>query len=559
MTPWRHRSFQNQLRVGLLAVSAVTLLMACAGFLTFEIAGKKWRLVEQMSSAARIVGSNASAALAFHNPRDADEAVAALREDARVQYARICDAEGRLFAEFLRAGAARPPASTCPEGVRVGQTVVVAVPIRSGARVLGAVEIHALADPVLLVIRRFSPVMAGVLVASALVAALFAWYLQRLISTPVLRLAATAARISSGHDYSLRAQPESGLELDRLVKSFNLMLDQIQMRDQDLQNHREALLAANERLEHHARQLQEQVQEKEEANERLAEAQQNLIALSRQAGMAEIATGVLHNVGNVLNSLNVSASIAAGKIREFRVDRLVELTRMIEEHSGDVAAFLTRDPRGQRVLPYLSMLGSHLREERDSALRELGLLIDHVGHIKEIVATQQNYAKALGVLELVSLPELAEDALQIVEPGLERHNIRLERDYEANEPVTVERHNVLQILLNLLRNAKQAIKERIGGERRIRIRVYRWGEDKIRVSVADTGVGLPPENLIRIFSHGFTTRLDGHGFGLHSGAIAAKQMGGTLWAESDGPGLGATFTLELPLSAQHAAKGAHSA
>jgi signal transduction histidine kinase len=238
----------------------------------------------------------------------------------------------------------------------------------------------------------------------------------------------------------------------------------------------------------------------------------------------------------------------AGKIRESRVGNLLALTDMLREHSDDLPAYLSHDPKGQRVLPYLTKLGGHLEEERQVMCRELDLLTGHVGHIKEIVATQQSYAKVSGLIEVVSLAELAEDAMHIVEAGLERHSIQLEREFESVQPVSVDKHSVLQILLNLLRNAKEAVKDTNDQERRISIRIYTSGEDRIRVSVTDNGVGLPPENLTRIFSHGFTTRRDGHGFGLHSGANSARQMGGCLWAESEGQGKGATFTLELPLT-----------
>jgi signal transduction histidine kinase len=320
----------------------------------------------------------------------------------------------------------------------------------------------------------------------------------------------------------------------------------------------QALLEANENLERRVlertHELEEQVRAKQEAYGQLAEAQQHLMDLSRQAGMAEVATGVLHNVGNVLNSVNVSATIVANKIRESRVGNVVTLSGMLREHSGELPDFLNHHPKGQRVLPYLEKLGSHLEEEREVMLRELDLLTGHLGHIKEIVATQQNYAKVSGLIDLIELPDLVEDAIRIVEPGLSAHGIQLERDHEAVPPVAVDKHSVLQILLNLLRNAKQAVKDSDLEEKSIRVRIHRWAEDRVRIVVEDTGVGLPPENLTRIFSHGFTTRRDGHGFGLHSGANAARRMGGALWAESYGLGRGATFTLELPLSARETAK-----
>ncbi len=287
----------------------------------------------------------------------------------------------------------------------------------------------------------------------------------------------------------------------------------------------------------------------EEAYARLAEAQQGLMALSREAGMAEVASGVLHNVGNVLNSVNVSATLVDQMIRESRVTNLVELARTLQEHSNDLPGFLTSDPKGQRVVPYLAKLAVRLEEERQFMLQELKSLTAHIGHIKEIVAMQQSYGKVSGLVEAVSLAGLVEDAISIAEPGLKRRGIHLARDHEAMAPLAVDRHRVLQILLNLLRNAGDAIEEAGKPEKVISTRICRYGEDRVRIEVQDNGIGIRPDALTRIFAHGFTTKQDGHGFGLHSGALAAKQLGGALWAKSEGLGMGATFTLELPLSA----------
>ncbi len=120
-------------------------------------------------------------------------------------------------------------------------------------------------------------------------------------------------------------------------------------------------------------------------------------------------------------------------------------------------------------------------------------------------------------------------------------------------PITVEKHKVLQILVNLMRNAKFACSESGLPDRQMTLRVSR-DADIVKISVSDNGVGIAPENLTRIFSHGFTTRKDGHGFGLHSGALAATEMGGRLSVQSDGLGLGAAFTLELPCRTQESAR-----
>jgi PAS domain S-box-containing protein len=277
------------------------------------------------------------------------------------------------------------------------------------------------------------------------------------------------------------------------------------------------------------------------------QARDALIKLTREAGMAEVATSVLHNVGNVLNSVNVSATIAADKICDLSLDRLSSAVSLLEGHQNDLLAFLGRDPRGVRVIPYLAKLSRQLEQERQVALRELKLVRDYVEHIRQIVSAQQDLAKLSGVKENTCLATLAEQVTQIVAPGMERHGIRFERDVESFPEVSVDKHRIAQILLNLLRNAQDAVREKCGGENRIWLRVYRCGNDRVRFDVTDTGVGLDQEKLTRVFAHGFTTKRDGHGFGLHSCALAAKQMGGSLRAESEGPGLGATFVLEIPV------------
>jgi len=143
--------------------------------------------------------------------------------------------------------------------------------------------------------------------------------------------------------------------------------------------------------------------------------------------------------------------------------------------------------------------------------------------------------------------ELVEDALRIHEIELERHDVSVIRQYDNGLPsITVDRHKVMQILLNLIRNAKYACEDSQRNDKRVTVRIT-GDEQWIKISITDNGVGIPAENLTRIFSHGFTTRKNGHGFGLHSGALAAREMGGELLVKSDGPGTGATFILELPL------------
>jgi C4-dicarboxylate-specific signal transduction histidine kinase len=172
---------------------------------------------------------------------------------------------------------------------------------------------------------------------------------------------------------------------------------------------------------------------------------------------------------------------------------------------------------------------------------------EHIEHIKQIVAMQQTYAKVFGVLEPVAPVSLVQDALRMNIAAFERHGIEVIQQIEEDVPIAmVDRHKVLQILVNLLRNSKYALEQQSPAEKRVEIQVRRTVAGNIAITVRDNGVGIAPENMTRIFGHGFTTKKDGHGFGLHSGALAAKEMNGSLTVQSDGHGQGATFTLELP-------------
>ncbi len=283
-----------------------------------------------------------------------------------------------------------------------------------------------------------------------------------------------------------------------------------------------------------------------EAEMELAQAHTQLLETSRQAGMAEVATSVLHNVGNVLNSVNVSCSVISETVRKSRIGNVGKTAALLREHANDLAAFMTSDPAGQKLPEFLGKLSERLAGEQAGVLKELQLLDQNIEHIKEIIAVQQSYANVSGVRETLPLAELVEDALRMNAGGVTRHGIEVLREYGETPPVSVEKHKVLQILVNLLRNAKHALTDSGRPDKQLIVRIGRHN-GHITVSVSDNGIGIEPQNMTRIFAHGFTTKKDGHGFGLHSGVLAAQQMGGRLTVHSDGPGTGATFTLELPL------------
>jgi len=287
------------------------------------------------------------------------------------------------------------------------------------------------------------------------------------------------------------------------------------------------------------------ITERKDAELQLAQTHKALLDASRQAGMAEVATNILHNVGNVLNSVNISASLVMDSVRNSRAASLAKVVALLREHEANLGSYLTRDARGQHIPAFLEQLAQEWQAQQQAMVKELESLRANIDHIKEIVAMQQGYAKVYGATEIVNVADLVEYSLRLNEGDLIKQQVQVVREFAEVPPICVEKHKLLQILVNLVRNAKHACDDLESGKKLITLRIAQV-DDRVRISVSDTGVGIAPEKLTRIFVHGFTTRKDGHGFGLHSGALAATELGGSLSAHSEGPGKGATFTLELP-------------
>ncbi|WP_223542187.1 DAHL domain-containing protein [Pseudomonas sp. BF-RE-26] len=298
-----------------------------------------------------------------------------------------------------------------------------------------------------------------------------------------------------------------------------------------------ALQTANDVLE----------QRVEERTRELRNAQSELLGAARQAGMAEIATNVLHNVGNVLNSVNISADLIARKLRSSKTLGLGKAMQLINGHPEDLGHFLTEDEKGKLLPGYLNQLVGAIAQEQQEMADELGQMSKSVDHIKDIVATQQSYAGANSITEPLYISELLEDALRMNTGALARHHVTVIKEYSEVPQVMGDKHRLLLILINLISNAKYAMSDLNNRSREMTLGVRIVDDTFLEISVRDDGEGIAPENMTRIFAHGFTTRKEGHGFGLHSCALAAIEMNGHLTAHSDGPGLGALFTLQIPL------------
>ena len=316
---------------------------------------------------------------------------------------------------------------------------------------------------------------------------------------------------------------------------------QLAMEMAERQQAEEALKDANHTLRREIVERQQAEAEREKLNRQLVET-------SRRVGMADVATNVLHNVGNVLNSVNVSTGLIMSAMRQSRVGNISRISEIVQQHAHDLDDYLKHDAQGQQLPGYLASLGAHLDQEHQSVMQEVNSLSDKIDHIKQIIHTQQTVAKSGGLREPALLQEVIEQALAFTAEGLGRHRIEVFREFDDLPPIMLDKHLILQLLVNLISNAKHAL-EHTEGPRQITIRLHPAADrdDFLRLQVSDTGMGIQPELLTRIFSQGFTTRQSGHGFGLHSSALAAKVMGGSLSASSPGEGQGATFTLDLPI------------
>jgi len=540
----RNRPIRQKITFVIMLISGVVLLLAFAALFCFQAYTLKQHSAHELAVVGEITAHNCAAAVMFKDEDAAAQILGGLKTMPQIVSARLELMDQQRLAFF---GAARDEkeikAARLKSGFLIdGNRILLAQPVVLSGRREGTLyllaDLRAMTSQLL---KLYGGIFALVLAASLLLAFLLSSQFLRFITDPILRLAGTARTIADHKDYSVRAIRVCSDEVGVLTDAFNQMLAQIQSQDSALQG-------AQRELQEQVNALQREINEREQAQEALRISQQKLLESSRLAGMAEVATGVLHNVGNVLNSVNVSAGLVVEKLRRSKAPKLAKAAVLLTSQNGNLAEYLTIDPNGKKLPAYLSKLGEFFLAENIELLQEVDQLGRNIEHIKEVVAMQQSYAKVSGVFENLAAHHLVEDAIAMNIGAFERHGVVVDRQFSPVALVRVDRHKVLQILINLLRNAKYALDESKRADKRITISVSAMNDRSVHIVVADNGIGISPENLTRIFAHGFTTREEGHGFGLHSGALAAHAMGGSLSVASAGTGHGATFTLELAIA-----------
>lgn len=276
------------------------------------------------------------------------------------------------------------------------------------------------------------------------------------------------------------------------------------------------------------------------------QAQKRVASLSRLVGMEDVASNVLHNVGNVLNSINTSVDMLGEKIVHSSMEKLTPLVELLHQHKNDIRAFLLNDPKGIHALEFLSLLSKEWVNEKKYLSNEIILLKKNIGHVNSIISMQQSLTRVAGIAEKISLPELLDDAVTLSKITENGADIKINREFHTIKKIIIDKVKLYQIIVNLVKNAIDSLLESNVELKQLTLRFEEKDNFHFMVKVCDNGLGILPENITKIFSHGFTTKRKGHGFGLHSSAIYAHEMGGSLVAESRGIGSGATFTLILP-------------
>ena len=304
----------------------------------------------------------------------------------------------------------------------------------------------------------------------------------------------------------------------------------------------------NRKLEKKVSKRTEQLNKKnsdlEKALADLKETRSKLIEEAHKAGMADLATGVLHNVGNLLNSVNVSATMINDGINNLKLLDFKEANKLLREHMDDLENFIIKDPKAKKLLEFYLMLEEPMDREYEELRVQKQRLAEKIRIITDVVAAQQTFSQAGRVSENISLQQVVEDTLVLKSSGFKKNQIHIRTNFQTDETVDVEKSKLIHILINLFNNAKEAM-QKVSNERILTIETYH-NREGVFLSVADTGEGIDETMMTKIFTHGFTTKETGHGYGLHSCANYMKEMGGALQVHSDGPGRGANFVLMFP-------------
>ena len=319
----------------------------------------------------------------------------------------------------------------------------------------------------------------------------------------------------------------------------------------EIESHKETETQLEGEIENHKRTealLEREIEHRKRIQIENEDIHKQLVVASRQAGMAEVATNMLHHVRNILNSAYTSTDVVLAMLQRSKVSMVSKVSDLLNQHVGNLGTFLELDEKGKRLPAYLDALGATIITEQQQLQKEVSFLREHLDQVQQFVAAQEKYTHVVSVQETVPAGRLVEDAIELVAGEFNQQGVALIRNWGETPEITVDKHRFTEIFANLLRNALRACVQSDRPDKQVVVTIGPGNANMLRFEIADNGIGILPENLTKIFAT-HSTRNRGFGWGLHNSANAARAMGGSLTAHSDGLEQGAAFTIELPLQA----------
>ena len=573
----KNLSIQGKLLIVYMSITGLVLAIAFTIITSLNLRNAEKNIISGLNVVAEIVADSSAASLAFSDIESAEGNLRSLKSHQSVVYACIRTTENKTFAEY---NLDVENIFLCDEYNEASSIKILSgyvdvfKPVLLEGQSIGKLQIKASLSELTESTIKSGKISLAIFIGLMIVTAVITRRIMRFITDPITKLKDLAQSVSKNKDYGLRMKKTTDDEVGVLIGSFNNMLGQIQDRDSALIEEKEKAETSAEsakdyalktermnvdleneireraRIEDELQELNETLEDKvHERTSELKELNEKIGDIARSAGMAEVASGVLHNVGNVLNSVNVSASVIREQVRKTKAGNLNRVVVMLDENDDNIANFISEDDKGKQIPKFLSLLAGQLSEEKESLFAELDELANNIDHIKNVISMQQSYAGSYGVREKVVLSDLVEDALKINLQGMDRHGIKVIKNYNNVKHLYVDKHKALQIIINLISNAKHALVDSTNVERKLTINIS--DENGVaKIEVIDTGVGIEKDDIQHLFEYGFKKRRDGHGFGLHHSAIVANELGGTISVVSDGLGKGANFILILPYDKQ---------
>lgn len=379
--------------------------------------------------------------------------------------------------------------------------------------------IHAMEERVVL--------LGGMLLLMMLV--LNTVFVARRISQPIIQLKDAVSHVADGR-WSQVELRGSGREIQELAESFNRMSRQLEKTQTELKSSYQAL------EEERAKQLQH----------------------AYEAGIAEHAISVLHNIGNAVTPAVVSLKNLQGNQRQMTlIEYFQKLASTFEAHfqTGGLEYFLSNDEKGQQMLPFMKQLIEELKIHQFKEQDTFQIIDSQLEHISNTIALQQKYANPRPLEEPFFLPTLVADVLRMQEDALEKRKIQLTTTSENDLPkIHLDKNKLVQILLNLVKNSIESLDAQVSSDpeasRVIEVDVKELQDENIKIMIKDSGIGLEPSELARVFEFGYSSKKRGSGFGLHDCANFIRANGGEISINSPGLGQGATVNILLPSSSK---------